>query len=159
LWGVHQSTYLTKLKKEKENPLLLMKENRKNKVQKNYYVYRLSYQYLLRASPAVFTMTGGGLGTKEQITWTNHYIMGHQSCHIYYTLFGTCTTQPPQTIQFMLSQNNFPGPNWHVLSFLHPIFPVQDHILSTAGDALANERTNERTNVRSFPDSFAGSQV
>jgi hypothetical protein len=36
------------------------------------------------------------------------------------------------------------------LSFLHPIFPVQDHILSTAGDALPSERTNERTNVRSL---------
>jgi len=77
--------------------------------------------------------------------------MGQQSCHIYYTLFGRCTTQSQQTIQFMLSQNNFPGPNWHVLSFLHLIFSVQDHILSTAGDPLANER--------SFPNWFAGSQV
>jgi hypothetical protein len=74
--GVHQSTYLTKLKKRKKKTLLLMKKK---------------------------------------------------------------------------TLNNFPGPNWHVLSFLHPIFSVQDHILSTAGDALANER--------SFPDWFAGSQV
>jgi len=31
--------------------------------------------------------------------------------------------------------NYFPDPNRHVLTFLHPIFTLQDHILSTAGDA------------------------
>jgi hypothetical protein len=33
---------------------------------------------------------------------------------------------------------NFAEPNWHVLTFLHPIFTMQDHILSTAGDAAAS---------------------
>ncbi len=99
-----------KTEKEKEKTLLFMKENRKNKVQKNYYVYRLSYRFLLRASPAVFSMIGGGLGTKSKppgpiIIMGQLKTLEQQSYHIYYTLFWRCTSQPPQIIQ---SQNNFP---------------------------------------------------
>jgi hypothetical protein len=35
-----------------------------------------------------------------------------------------------------LGQNHFAEPNRHVLTFLHPIFSVQGHILSTTEDAL-----------------------
>jgi len=31
----------------------------------------------------------------------------------------------------------FPQLNWHLFTFLHPIFNVQGHILSTSGDALS----------------------
>jgi hypothetical protein len=37
----------------------------------------------------------------------------------------------------MLGQNHFAEPNWHVLTFLHPIFIWQDQILSTGGVALS----------------------
>jgi hypothetical protein len=41
----------------------------------------------------------------------------------------------PSNCAIMLSQNDLPEPNGHILTFLHPIF-LEDYILSAAGDAL-----------------------
>jgi hypothetical protein len=39
-------------------------------------------------------------------------------------------------VQKCCAKNQFAEPNQHVLTFLHPIFSVQGHILSTTEDAL-----------------------
>jgi hypothetical protein len=62
----------------------------------------------------------------------NHYDRpirntGERSDNIYETFSCTCTALLrilPATAKFaiMLSQNDFPEPNQHVLTFLHPIF-------------------------------------
>jgi len=69
-----------------------------------------------------------------------------QSDHIYYTLFCRCTgllrlLARVAKCAIMLWQNHFPEPNRRILTFLHPILIVQDHILSTAGDAVRHIHT------------------
>jgi hypothetical protein len=41
----------------------------------------------------------------------------------------------------MQEQIHFPELNWHILTFLHLIFNMQGHILSTGGDALRTPKT------------------
>jgi hypothetical protein len=48
-----------------------------------------------------------------------------------------CYVPATANYAIMLSQNHFHELNWHVLTFLDPIFTMQDHILSTTGDALS----------------------
>ncbi len=72
----------------------------------------------------------GGLLIANQLD--NHYDRpirntGERSDNIYETFSCTCTALLrilPATAKFaiMLSQNDFPEPNQHVLTFLHPIF-------------------------------------
>jgi hypothetical protein len=38
----------------------------------------------------------------------------------------------------MLGQNHFAEPNWHVVTFIHPIFFCKGHVLSTGGAALTH---------------------
>jgi hypothetical protein len=47
--------------------------------------------------------------------------------------------QPMADWSIMLSQNHFPEPNRHILTFFHPNFTMQDRKLSTAGDALRDK--------------------
>jgi len=59
--------------------------------------------------------------------------------HIYYNLFCTallCLDPPTITCAIMMRQNHFPESNRYKSDFLHPFLTLQDHILSTAGDAL-----------------------
>jgi hypothetical protein len=46
--------------------------------------------------------------------------------------------QPQQTVQNCWGQNYFAEPNWHALTFLHPMLICRGHILSTSGVALLN---------------------
>jgi hypothetical protein len=51
--------------------------------------------------------------------------------HICYTLLATATGA------ILMSQNNFPEPNRHMVNLLHRLtFTVQDHTTSTTGDGL-----------------------
>jgi hypothetical protein len=58
---------------------------------------------------------------------------------IFITLFSASTQRyrpPPQNYAIMLSQNHSPDPKPAFFDFSSSNVPVQDHILSTAGDAL-----------------------
>jgi hypothetical protein len=61
--------------------------------------------------------------------------------HIYYTLFHRCLNSSccgfsPQPWKLCGAKTLFPEPNRHTLDFDSSNFTVQDHILSTTGDAL-----------------------
>jgi hypothetical protein len=59
-------------------------------------------------------------------------INSSQSDHIYYTIFSKCTAllgllPATPNCGIRLSQNHFPEPNSHILSFLHPILLCRSH--------------------------------
>jgi hypothetical protein len=56
---------------------------------------------------------------------------------------GARVVPAPFTSHHKLCQNQFGEPNRHVLTFLHPICSVQDHIQSSAGDALKHRTFTE----------------
>jgi hypothetical protein len=67
------------------------------------------------------------------------------------------TSHSKQTVKPLLIQKDSPELNRHVLTFLHPIFTVQDHIRrrSTAGDAL---RTTDTPQVICTSDHLSGAE-
>jgi len=66
------------------------------------------------------------MGRSETLSWCEIII--------FVTLFFCrCTTQ---AVQWCSANAHFPELNWHILTFLHLIFTVQVHILSTTEDAL-----------------------
>jgi 3'-phosphoadenosine 5'-phosphosulfate (PAPS) 3'-phosphatase len=52
----------------------------------------------------------------------------------------------------LLGQNHFAEPNRHVLTFLHPIFSVQGHILSTTEDVFVQFIGEETSATNGTPE-------
>jgi hypothetical protein len=47
-------------------------------------------------------------------------------------------------------QNNFPERNRHILTFFHPNCTLEDHIVSTAGDALSGDAARHSCTLKAI---------
>ncbi len=107
--------------------------------------YTSKFRYLLSCNPSHETETRWGTTTNSNPP--GPIIMMSQSETlssiqiIFITLFGTftnllCVLPANAKCTNMLSRNQFPELNRHILTFLHRILMCRSHIVSTDGDAL-----------------------
>jgi len=87
---------------------------------------------LLIAKPrgSIVMMGQSEILSSSQIKFFTLFSAGAESCFLHLSPATASDT-------IMLSQNHFHGPNGHIFDFSSSNSSVQDHILSTVGDALS----------------------